>query len=104
MSTPVTDPDELFQLAYTKAIFKLLGRSKSDDGVSKAYVAPFETRGVTAGKNIPDEVSNNLVCSLADGLLSLDTDQYNAAVQDSYVDALYTYLSWVQLVCPPIIC
>ena len=95
---PESTTDTLFQKAYTNAVLKLLNKTAFANDTSSTLVAPFKTRGVTAGRQIPEEISNNLIFELADKLQPIDTSQYNAAAQDSYTDALGDYLTQVQLV------
>lgn len=89
---PTTNPDELFWLAYVKAIKANAGGGNTDNGMGKdyLYVSSNANRSIPASKYIPMATTNDFLFNEADNLMSPDQPIYvPGAGNTSYVQALY---------------
>ncbi|KAH8817316.1 hypothetical protein F5884DRAFT_853737 [Xylogone sp. PMI_703] len=94
-----TDPNELFWLAYFKAIKTKAGGGKSDPTMGKDYfyLASNANRSIPASRYIPMSTTNEYLYNEADNLMKTNDPLYvPGAGNTSYVRALYTYLTHVK--------
>lgn len=89
--------DDLFWLNYATEIKKQAGAKFTKDGDSVFFVASQATKGPPAGKFVPGEYTNAGLYPLANSLLATDQLFYAPSSLHGYIQALQTYLSYVDL-------